>query len=193
MSLHKITYSDTTLALAARPSAGLGYQLLLIVAGSLLVAVAAQIEVPMWPVPVTLQTLAVLLVGGVLGSRLGALSLLAYLFEGAIGLPVFAGGGGSLAYFAGPTTGYLLGFVVAAFVVGWFCERGWDRKAGTAVFVMLLGTAVIYLCGLPWLAQFTGLDKVLQLGFFPFIPGDILKAIVAAVALPVGWKLLARK
>ncbi len=193
MSLHKITYSDTTLALAARPKAGLGYQLLLIVAGSLLVAIAAQIELPMWPVPVTLQTLAVLLVGGVLGSRLGALSLLAYLFEGAIGLPVFAGGGGSLAYFAGPTTGYLLGFVAAAFVVGWFCERGWDRKMGTAVVVMLLGTATIYLFGLPWLAQFTGIDKVLQLGFFPFIPGDILKAIVAAAALPIGWKLLSRK
>lgn len=191
MSLHKITYSDTTLA--ARPSAGLGYQLLLIVAGSLLVAVAAQIEVPMWPVPVTVQTLAVLLVGGLLGSRLGVLSLLTYLFAGAIGLPVFAGGGGSLAYFAGPTTGYLIGFVFAAFVVGWFCERGWDRKVPTAVFVMLLGTAVIYLCGLPWLAQFTGLEKVLQLGFFPFIPGDILKAIIVAVALPIGWKLLARK
>ena len=193
MSLHKIPYSENTLALATRPKAGLGYQLLLIVAGSLLVAIAAQIEVPMWPVPVTLQTLAVLLVGGVLGSRLGALSLLAYLFEGAIGLPVFAGGGGSLAYFAGPTTGYLIGFVVAAFVVGWFCERGWDRKMGTAVIVMLLGTAIIYLFGLPWLAQFTGLDNVLQLGFFPFIPGDVLKAIIAAVALPVGWKLLARK
>ena len=193
MSLHKITYSNTVLALAVRPQAGLSYQLLLIVAGSLFVALSAQIEIPMWPIPITMQTLAVLLVGGVLGSRLGALSLLAYLFEGAIGLPVFAGGGGSLAYFAGPTTGYLIGFVVAAFVVGWFCERGWDRKVGTAVFVMLIGTATIYLFGLPWLAQFTGIEKVLQLGFFPFIPGDILKALVAAIALPIGWKLLARK
>ena len=193
MSLHKISYSTTTLALAIRPDAGLSYQLLLIMAGSLLVAIAAQIKIPMWPVPVTLQTLAVLLVGGVLGSRLGALSLMLYLFEGAIGLPVFAGGGGSLAYFAGPTTGYLIGFVAAAYVVGWFCERGWDRKVGTAVFVMLLGSATIYLFGLPWLAQYTGLDNVLQLGLFPFIPGDILKAIVAAVALPVGWKLLARR
>lgn len=192
MNLHKISYSNTTLALAVRPKAGLGTQLLLIVAGSLLVAISAQIEIPMWPVPVTLQTLAVLLVGGVLGSRLGAMSLLAYLFEGAIGLPVFAGGT-SLTAFAGPTTGYLIGFVVAAFVVGWFCERGWDRKVGTAVLVMLLGTAVIYLFGLPWLAQFTGWDKVLQFGLTPFIPGDILKAIVAAVALPVGWKLLAKR
>ena len=192
MNLHKVSYSSTTLALAVRPEAGLGYQLLLIVAGSLLVALSAQIEIPMWPVPVTLQTLAVLLVGGVLGSRLGALALLTYLFEGAIGLPVFAGGA-SLTAFAGPTTGYLIGFVAAAFVVGWFCERGWDRKVGTAVIVMLLGTATIYLFGLPWLAQFTGWSKVLQLGLIPFIPGDILKAIVAAVALPVGWKLLAKR
>jgi biotin transport system substrate-specific component len=191
MNLHKVSSSNATLALAVRPEAGLGTQLLLIVAGSLLVALSAQIEIPMWPVPVTLQTLAVLLVGGVLGSRLGALSLLAYLFEGAIGLPVFAGGA-SLTALAGPTTGYLIGFVVAAFVVGWFCERGWDKRVETAVLVMLLGTGVIYLFGLPWLAQFTGWDKVLQLGLFPFIPGDILKAIVAAVALPMGWKLWGR-
>lgn len=193
MSLHKISYSTNVLALAARPKAGLSYQLLLILAGSLLVALSAQIELPMWPVPVTMQTLAVLLVGGLLGSRLGALSLMLYLFEGAIGLPVFAGGAGSLAYFAGPTAGYLFGFVLAAYIVGWFCERGWDRRVGTAVIVMLLGTASIYLLGLPWLARFTGWDQVLQLGFIPFIPGDILKAIVAAVTLPMGWKLLARR
>ena len=193
MSLHKISYSNTVLALAARPKAGLNYQLLLIVAGSLLVALSAQIELPMWPVPVTLQTLTVLLVGGVLGSRLGVLSLMLYLFEGAIGLPVFAGGAGSLAHFAGPTAGYLFGFVAAATIVGWFCERGWDRNVATAVFVMLIGTITIYLFGLPWLAQFTGWDQVFQLGFVPFIPGDILKAIVAAIALPVGWKLLARR
>lgn len=192
MNLHKVSYSGPALAVALRPEAGLGYQLLLVVAGSLLVALSAQIKLPMWPVPVTLQTLAVLVVGGVLGSRLGALSLLAYLFEGAMGLPVFAGGA-SLTTLAGPTMGYLLGFVVAAFVVGWFCERGWDRKMGTAVLVMLLGTAVIYLFGLPWLAQFTGWNKVLQLGLMPFIPGDILKAIVAAAALPLGWKLLAKE
>lgn len=193
MSLHKISYSNTVLALAARPKAGLNYQLLLIVAGSLLVALSAQIELPMWPVPVTLQTLAVLLVGGVLGSRLGALSMVLYLFEGTLGLPVFAGGAGSLAYFAGPTAGYLFGFVAAAYIVGWFCERGWDRHVATAVIVMLLGTATILLLGLPWLAQFTGWHQVFNLGLFPFIPGDVLKAIVAAMTLPVGWKLLAKR
>ncbi len=193
MSLHKISYSNTVLALAIRPQSGLSYQLLLVLAGSVLVALSAQIELPMWPVPITLQTLAVLLVGGVLGSRLGTLSLILYLFEGAIGLPVFAGGTGSLAHMAGPTAGYLFGFVAAAYLVGWFCERGWDRKVGTAVIVMLLGSVTIYLFGLPWLARFTGLEQVLQLGMIPFIPGDILKAIVAAIMLPIGWKLLVKR
>lgn len=189
MNLHKIPESNSSLALAVRPQAGLGYHLALVVGGSLLVALAAQVEIPMWPVPVTMQTFAVLLVGGLLGSRLGAMSLLLYLAEGALGLPVFAGGAGSMLHFAGPTAGYLFGFVAAAFVVGWLCERGWSRKVETAVFAMLLGTAAIYLFGLPWLAQFTGWDKVLQLGLLPFIPGDVLKAILAALALPLGWKI----
>lgn len=189
MNLHKVSDSNSSLALAVRPEAGLGYQLALVVGGSLLVALAAQIELPMWPVPVTMQTFAVLLVGGLLGSRLGALSLLLYLAEGALGLPVFAGGAGSVLHFAGPTAGYLFGFVAAAFVVGWLCERGWSRKVETAVFAMLLGTTAIYLFGLPWLAQFTGWDKVLHLGLIPFIPGDVLKAILAALALGLGWKI----
>ncbi|MFO7679213.1 MAG: biotin transporter BioY [Chloroflexota bacterium] len=189
MNLQKAPDSNSSLALAVRPQAGLGYQLALVVGGSLLVALAAQIEIPMWPVPVTMQTFAVLLVGGLLGSRLGAMSLLLYLAEGALGLPVFAGGAGSVLHFAGPTAGYLFGFVAAAFVAGWLCERGWSRKVETAVFAMFLGTAAIYLFGLPWLAQFTGWDKVLQLGLIPFIPGDVLKVILAALALPLGWKI----
>jgi len=189
MNLHKVPDLNSSLAMAVRPQAGLGYQLALVVGGSLLVALAAQIEIPMWPVPVTMQTFAVLLVGGLLGSRLGAMSLLLYLAEGALGLPVFAGGAGSVLHFAGPTAGYLFGFVAAAFVVGWLCERGWSRKVETAVFAMLLGTGAIYLFGLPWLAQFTGWDKVLQLGLIPFIPGDVLKVILAALALPLGWKI----
>jgi biotin transport system substrate-specific component len=189
MNLQKAPDSNSSLALAVRPQAGLGYQLALVVGGSLLVALAAQIEIPMWPVPVTMQTFAVLLVGGLLGSRLGAMSLLLYLAEGALGLPVFAGGAGSVLHFAGPTAGYLFGFVAAAFVVGWLCERGWSRKVETAVFAMLLGTAAIYFFGLPWLAQFTGWDKAWQLGLIPFIPGDVLKVIMAALALPLGWKI----
>jgi biotin transporter BioY len=183
-------YPRAPLALAWRPQTGLAGQIGLVVLGSLLVALAAQIKIPMWPVPVTMQTLAVLLVGALLGSRLGALSMLLYLGEGLLGLPVFAGWGSGPAYFAGPTAGYLFGFVAAAFVVGWLCERGWDRKVSTAVLAMLLGNVTIYLFGLPWLARFVGVDRVLQAGLLPFIPGDILKIILAALILPAGWKLL---
>jgi len=165
---------------------------MLILVGSLVVALSAQISVPLpfSPVPVTGQTFGVLLVGALLGSRSGALSLLVYLGEGALGLPVFAGGTGGLVRLAGPTGGYLLGFVAAAFLVGWLCERGWDRRLPTAAMAMLLGNAIIYLFSLPWLAHFVGPDKALALGLLPFIPGDLSKLILAALALPGGWALV---
>ncbi|MBI4758069.1 MAG: biotin transporter BioY [Chloroflexi bacterium] len=167
---------------------------MLILVGSLVVALSARISVPLpfSPVPVTGQTFGVLLVGALLGSRRGALSLLAYLGEGALGLPVFAGGTGGLVRLAGPTGGYLVGFVAAAFLVGRLCERGWDQRLPTAGAAMLLGNAVIYLLGLPWLARFVGPDKVLALGLLPFIPGDLLKITLAALALPGGWALAHR-
>ncbi len=167
---------------------------MLILVGSLVVALSAQISVPLpfSPVPVTGQTFGVLLVGALLGSRRGALSLLAYLGEGALGLPVFAGGTGGLVRLAGPTGGYLLGFVAAAFLVGRLCERGWDQRLLTAGAAMLVGNAIIYLFGLPWLARFVGPDKVLALGLLPFIPGDLLKLTLAALALPGGWALVHR-
>lgn len=180
------------LALALWPQAGVVTQLAFVVGGSLLVALAAQIKIPMWPVPVTAQTFAVLLVGALLGSRLGALSMLLYLAQGAMGLPVFAGWGSGPAYFAGPTAGYLLGFVAAAYVVGWLCERGWDRRSGTAVLAMLLGNLTIYLFGLTGLSRFLDGPALLQAGLLPFIPGDILKIILAALLLPAGWKLFQR-
>lgn len=166
----------------------------LILMGSLFAALTAQIAVPLpfSPVPVTGQTLGVLLVGALLGSRHGALSLLTYLGEGALGLPVFAGGTGGLARLAGPTGGYLMGFVAAAFLAGWLCQRGWDRRLPTAAMAMLLGNAIIYLFGLPWLAHFVGPDKVLALGLLPFIPGDLLKLVLATLALPGGWALVRR-
>ncbi len=159
----------------------------LILASSWMVALAAQIVVPLQPVPVTGQTLCVLLVGAVLGSRRGALAVLTYLAQGAMGLPVFAGGTGGLARFAGPTGGYLIGFVVAAFVVGWLSEQGWNRRFATTAVSMLVGNAVIYAFGLPWLAIFLGWEAVLNAGFFPFVPGDLFKIVLAAVALPQAW------
>ncbi len=184
---------DSVLIEALWPSSGLVRDLVLVLAGSWLVALLAQIQIPMWPVPVTGQTLGVLLVGALLGSRLGATSMIAYLVQGAIGLPFFAGGAAGTAVLVGPTAGYLAGFVVAAFVVGWLAERGWDRHMGTAVLAMIIGNVIIYTLGLAWLSRFTGLETVLSVGMIPFIPGDILKIIIAAGLLPLGWKLLGRK
>jgi len=160
----------------------------LVVAGSLIVALSAQVAVrlPFSPVPVTAQTLAVLLVGATLGSKRGALSLLAYLVEGLAGLPVFAAGASGPAYLLGPTGGYLAGFVAAAFVTGWLVERGWGKHVGRALLAMLAGSATIYLFGLSWLSLFAG-RQALALGLLPFLAGDVVKAIAGAALLPAGW------
>lgn len=177
------------LAGAIWPPTTLAHEIALLVAGSLLVALTAQIEIPMWPVPITGQTFGVLLLGALLGRRAG-LSILLYLAEGAMGLPFFAGGASGVAILSGPTAGYLVGFVAAAFVVGWLAEKGWDRQIKTAVIAMLIGNLIIYAFGLIGLARFVPLNGLLQAGMLPFIPGDILKIILAALALPAGWKLV---
>lgn len=178
-----------------RPSvkrrAGL-YDAALVLGGSLLIAMSAQIAIllPFSPVPITGQTLAVLLVGALLGSRRGTLSVLAYLAEGAMGLPVFAGGGTGVAWLLGPTGGYLLGFMPAAFITGWLAERDWDRRVETTLLMMLVGNITIYAVGLLYLAFFTGLDRVLPLGFYPFIVGDVAKWLLATALLPSAWRLV---
>lgn len=176
------------------PRRTLWREALLVLGASVLIALAAQVAIPLpfSPVPVTGQTFAVLLVGALLGSRRGALSLLAYLAEGVVGLPVFAGGSGGLVRLLGPTGGYLLGFVASAWVVGWLCEQGWGRRVKTALLAMLAGNIVIYLCGLLWLAHFVGGERVLALGLLPFIPGDLFKLLLAVMLLPWGWKLLSQ-
>jgi biotin transport system substrate-specific component len=169
------------------------YDAALVLAGSLLIALSAQVAVslPWSPVPVTGQTLAVLLVGALLGSRRGSLAVLTYIAQGLAGLPVFAGGAFGMARLLGPTGGYLVGFVAAAFLVGLLAERGWDRRVLTTAAAMTLGNLVIYAVGALWLAPFVGgLDKALALGALPFIPGDLLKIGAAALLLPAGWKLL---
>jgi len=153
-------------------------------------ALAAQIQVPLWPVPITGQTFGVLLLGALLGSRRGAASMLAYLGQGFMGLPFFAGGTAGLARLAGPSGGYLVGMIFVAFLVGRLCERGWDRRFSTAVLAMLSGNLLLYAFGLPWLALFTGWDPVIKVGFVPFIIGDILKIAMASLVLPWGWQML---
>jgi len=166
----------------------------LVLTGSVVVAMFAQLQyvLPFTPVPITGQTLAVLLVGAALGSRRGALAMGVYLAEGAVGIPVFAGGGLGLPWLLGPTAGYLWSLPLAAWIVGWLAERGWDRGPATAVLSMLAGNAVIYLVGLPWLAVFVGWEQVLSAGLLPFIPGDLIKVAMAAAVLPTTWALVGR-
>ncbi len=167
----------------------------LIVLGSLFVAAMAQLSVPLQPVPITGQTFAVLLVGMVLGSRRGGLALAAYLGEGLAGLPVFAEARSGLATVLGPTGGYLVGFIAAAWLVGLLAERGFDRSLLKTFVAMVTGNVVIYAFGLAWLSMFpfvtgiVGEAGLLPLGMFPFLIGDALKAALAALLLPSVWKL----
>lgn len=183
------------LVLAALAPSALYTRLLLAVAGSALIALAAQVAVPLpfSPVPVTGQTFAVLLVGAAFGARLGAATVLLYVVEGVAGLPVFAPGGAiGPARLIGPTGGYLAGFVAAAYVVGALAERGWDRRLITAALAMLVGEIAIYAFGLAGLARFVPPDKLLGAGLLPFIPGDLVKLALAALALPAAWRVVGR-
>lgn len=163
---------------AAEKLAALGVANLLLVACS-----QVRIPLPFTPVPITGQTFGVLLLGALLGSRYGTAVVAAYVLEGIIGLPVFAGWKGGVAALFGPTGGYIIGFVFAAFVVGRLVELGWAKRFDLTLTALLIGNAVIYAFGLPWLAFFVGWDKTLQLGLLPFLPGDLLKLAAASVAV----------
>jgi biotin transport system substrate-specific component len=167
------------------------YDAFIVVCGSVILALSAQVRVylPISPVPITGQTFAVLMLAALLGSRLGVLAIVAYLAEGIAGLPVFANGMG-LATLIGPTGGFLVGFIPAAYLVGRLAEIGWDRKVITTVAAMLVGEIVLYAFGVCWLAILTNIRIALTVGLYPFIVGDILKVVLAAAVLPAGWKLL---
>ncbi len=205
MSLNEASGLQPTLASVLWPSRERQRILrgaVLVFVGSLLVAASAQVEVPLWPVPITGQTFAVLVIGMAYGARLGAATLAFYLAEGAMGLPVFAGFAAGPAVLVGPTGGYLVGFVFAAGLIGWLAERGWDRGPVTTALAMLLGNIVIYLPGLAWLTLFLASAKslaygvafkaALGAGLTPFLLGDALKLALAAAVLPLAWKLLAK-
>jgi biotin transport system substrate-specific component len=177
---------------AAWPGSGVRRDAILILGGAAALGLLAQVQIPLQPVPVTGQTFGVLLIGALLGSRRGALSMLSYLTLGAAGLPVFAGLAAGSAHFVGPTGGYLAGFVLAAGLVGWLAERGWNRRIHTTALAMLIGTVVIYVPGIAWLSTLVGWGQVLQLGVYPFLLGDALKVVLAALALPWGWRLTGR-
>ena len=185
-------------AVADRPTSRLTtMDVVAVVAGSLLLTLSAKVQVPFYPVPMTMQTLVVIGLGLALGPVRGAAAVALYLLQGALGLPVFAGTpekGIGLAYMMGPTGGYLLGYLPAALLAGWLAERGWDRNVFSAMAAALLAGAVIYLPGLLWLGSVIGFDKpILAFGLYPFILGDITKAMLAALAFPAAWKWLSAK
>lgn len=167
----------------------------LVLGFSLLMALSAQIVFPIGPVPITGQTFVVLLTGALLGSRLGAMTMIVYLVEGVSGLPFFYAGSGGLAHLLGPTGGYLVAFPAAAFITGAFAEHDWDRRFPTAVAAMAIGSVVIMLSGWTWFSIVTNTPMLtaFKITVLPFIPGDIIKIVLAAAVLPTGWALLRRK
>lgn len=196
---------DTTLLTATMGQLSLARKLFAVLAGSLLIAIAAQISVPFWPVPLTLQGLAVLLVGFAFGSRLGAATVIAYLVEGAAGLPVFANGGAGLPYMMGPTGGFLLGFVAMAWIAGLAAERGIARSVVGAIFAGLVAAIALYVIGIAWpmsVAAVFGIEGgwVGQAfsGYYwtyfiaPFLLGDAVKIVIAALVMTGAWRVLTR-
>ncbi len=160
-----------------------------VIAGTLLLWWSARIafNVPFSPVPVTGQTFAALLIGATYGSRLGAATILAYIAQGLVGLPVFSNGGSGWAWLSGPTGGYIFGFAAGAFVVGWLAERGWDRKPLTMALAMIAGNLAIYALGVANLQRFIGWENVWAGGVEPFLVGDTVKIALAAGLLPAAW------
>lgn len=178
-----------TLSQALLPVQSLTTRALMVLGGTAFLALAAQISVPMIPVPMTLQTLAVLIVGLVYGARMGTLTVAAYLAEGAAGLPVFANGSFGL---FGPTTGFLLGFLAIAWIAGTASDRGVKRFLPVTL-VALVASAVVYLPGVAWLAGYIGLEKAVAAGMLPFLAGDAVKSVIAALVVTGGWAALSAR
>ena len=183
--------ADTLMGAALAPldwvrSAGL------VIVFSLFIAACAQFAIHIGPIPITGQTFAVLLTGALLGSRLGAAAVIAYLIEGALGLPFFAEGGAGIVRFLGPTAGYLVAFPAAAFIVGAFAEHGWDKHYETAVAAMAIGSLIIFLGGWAWYAILTNTapGAAFKIAVLPFLLGDVVKIALGAAVLPTGWALL---
>lgn len=162
---------------------------ILALVGTALLTLSAKIQVPMWPVPMTMQTFAVLVIGSTYGWRLGGATILLYMAEGAIGLPVFANGGGIAYFYSATSMGYIYGYLPAAILIGWLAQRGWDRSPATMSLGMFFGNVLIYVPGLLWLGMLVGWDKpILQWGMTPFLVGDVVKLLLAAAVMPLAWK-----
>ena len=187
-----VTYIDLVAPKRISPAF---YTLLLVICGSAFIAAAAQLAIPLpfTPVPVTGQSFAVLLIGIFYGSKRGAFTVIAYLSEGISGLPVFAGGTAGFAALAGPTGGYLIGFIFASYAAGFLAEKKMDRNIWTAGIVMFVSSMIIFVFGVSRLVTFVGFTKAIELGFLPFLAGDILKTVLSAAILPLGWKYFGKR
>jgi biotin transport system substrate-specific component len=170
--------------------------IVLVVAGTAILAISAKIQVPFWPVPMTLQTLAVMAIAAAYGSTLAVATVLAYIAEGLVGIPVFAGATAGPAYVLGPTGGFLLAFVVGAAIVGFAADRGDSRSMAKLFVAMIIADIVIFALGLLWLGaavpKFGYSALLLEKGLYPFVLGDLLKIVLAALAIPAGWSLIDR-
>lgn len=187
-----LTLSSPTLLSSVRPGSGALRAVVAALFGSVLLTASAQVSVPIGPVPMTMQSLVVVLIGMAYGWRLGGATLALYLAEGAMGLPVFANFG-STAALIGPTAGYLLGFVPAAALAGFMAERGWSRGPVKAAVTGLAAHAVLFACGLSWLSLGLGPAHALAVGLVPFIPGTIVKVALGAALMPAAWSLAPKR
>jgi biotin transport system substrate-specific component len=183
------TLIDTVLA--GKGGRSLARDAMIALAATGILAISAKIQVPFYPVPMTMQSLVVLVIGAAFGWRLGAATLMLYLAEGAMGLPVFATGAG-LAYMMGPTGGYLVGFVAAAALTGYLAERGWTKSVLGTLAAMTIGHAVIFLFGFGWLASLIGASKAYLGGVAPFYAASLFKTLLGAALLPAAWWLVER-
>ncbi len=207
MSMRTETSSGTSLAVALWPerTSNIVKAVTLVIAGTLLLTLSAKIKVPFWPVPQTLQTFAVMAIAAAYGWRLGVITVVAYLAEGFLGLPVFTNTPPALAgpgYFLGTTGGFLIGFIPAAFIIGYAADRGWDRSVARMAASMLVADAVVMILGFTWLAGFAflssgahgvGMAGAWAGGVAPFLLGDAIKIALAACLVPAGWALLGRR
>ncbi len=178
---------------AAPPRDGLVKTMVAVILGSALLVLSAKVQAPFWPVPMTMQSMVVLLLGMAYGSRLGLAVVLLYLAEGLFGLPVFAGSNTGPAYMAGATGGYLAGFMLGVVVTGWLAERGWDRTPLRAFAAMAIGHAVLLASGVSWLAWLFGMEKAIAIGLTPFWAAALLKTALGALLMQAAWKVVARR
>ena len=184
-------YPNLVVTVLPRIEESLWAKAILAIVGTAVLALSAKVQIPFWPVPMTMQTFVVLVLGMAYGARLGAVTVGLYLVEGAAGLPVFATGSG-LAYIAGPTGGYLIGFLLASYVIGILANRGWDRSMTKTLGAMLAGTAIIFILGIAWLSTFIGFEKAVAAGMTPFILSEGLKIALAVIVMPLIWKRLSK-